>query len=153
MKTLGFYMSEFFSSIIQILPLRKPGQYSMPGDLQEEALVQRDARQGPDCRYHFPFPTGIHCNSHSLLIHVSFRCFRKLKGHDDASYFVPHRSSPSICEDSTTAPRRTWLTWVGCCSELLWTLTGHSLSWSPGCWMSWFQPTSWKSCLLTSGRR
>lgn len=51
--TLGNYVFLIF-----ILFLRQPDHYTLPGDLQEEALVQCDPRERPDRRPHFPFPTG-----------------------------------------------------------------------------------------------
>lgn len=128
---------------------RKPSQRRLPGDDEEEALVQCDPRQRSGGRLDVSFPTG---NEEYELFKSKHFCLFLTRWF----FFWPchsNRSCLSTCVVTTTAPNWTWRTSVGCFSELWWIPTGRGLTRSPKYWKTWSLPTKSKSWRVTTGRR
>lgn len=57
--TSSFTCQCFSIFLIEILLRSRPDQHTLPGDIKEEALVQRDPGERPGRRPNLPLPAGI----------------------------------------------------------------------------------------------
>lgn len=97
-----------------------------------------------DLTFHFP-------QVNTVLSSFGFSCHWRCRM--ILTHLILCRRCLGTCGVTTTAVRKTWRSWAGCCSEWPWTRTGRSLSWSPECWTFWFLLIRSNWCLLKSGRR
>lgn len=104
--TPSYVYSRWFSLFItEVKHPRQPSHGAVPGDLQEEALVQREPGERPGRRSNFPLPTGM---QPKRTLHLDG--FHSIFFFDTRSmvlFLPPHRSCPGTCVDTTIARKRT----------------------------------------------